>query len=142
MFEKSYIYDIGQINDMKNLFPGLRKIGHGINYSFIGNLQPTENSNIYKIKIEYKYYKNSKKKIPHVFILNPIIERPIHMYSDGSLCLYHPDNFQWSHNCSIAKIIVPWTSTWLYFYEKWLKTKVWLGDEVPHLPKNLKNPEN
>ncbi|HRP01172.1 MAG TPA: hypothetical protein PLE30_00835 [Candidatus Kapabacteria bacterium] len=135
-FDKAYIHDLKQIKEMQKYFPQFKICGHGLNYSFVGNLKPSENSNLYKIKIEYKYYKNSRKKIPQVFILNPIIERPIHMYSDGSLCLYHPDNFQWSHSCSIAKIIVPWISTWLYFYEKWLTTKVWLGEEVPHKPKN------
>lgn len=137
-FDKSYIFDAIQQREMKEFFPQFKVEGHNQNYSFIGALQPSDNSSIYTIRIDYRYKNKRQVKIPEVFIICPEIENRIHIYPDGSLCLYHPKNFKWNHKCSIAKTIIPWTCTWLYYYEKYLKIGVWLGDEELHeiLPKN------
>jgi hypothetical protein len=48
-----------------------------------------------------------------------------HINPDGSLCLHVMGDWQpWMY---IADYIVPWVSTWLYFYEVWYATGNWFG---------------
>lgn len=95
---------------------------------WIGNLQPSPISEVYKVKIEYIF-----KGIPKVWVIHPKLltrrngERIPHTYSGNRLCLYLPSNKEWTRNQSIASTIVPWTSLWLYHYEVWHATGEWLG---------------
>jgi hypothetical protein len=34
----------------------------------------------------------------------------------------------------IAHTTIPWTLRWLFHYENWLSTGVWLGDDAPPIP--------
>lgn len=56
----------------------------------------------------------------------------IHLYSDLSLCLYHP----FIDQPILKKIdlyeMIPWISEWIVFYEQWKKYGVWLGKEIKH----------
>ena len=56
-------------------------------------------------------------------------------YPDGSLCLYWPHEWWWRSDCIIAETIIPWTASWLYFYELWLDTGEWLGPSSHSAPK-------
>jgi hypothetical protein len=95
---------------------------------WVGHLKPSQQSNVYKIKIKYALHRR-----PRVWVLDPPLikrsdeEEIPHIYSDNSLCLYLPWNNEWNQNLLIAKTIVPWTSLYLYFYEVWLVTGGWLG---------------
>jgi hypothetical protein len=56
----------------------------------------------------------------------------IHVYGDGSLCLYHP-----ILDKPLFKIIplfrmIPWISEWCVHYLEWRKYGVWLGKEIMH----------
>lgn len=65
---------------------------------------------------------------PAVRVLSPPLEeRSPHIYPDGSLCLYWPKEWKWSPKELLALTILPWTASWLYFYELWLDTGAWLG---------------
>jgi len=99
-----------------------------------GHLQPTTSSPIYEVKIKYDWFR------PKVFILNPQISKDApHCYGDGSLCLYYPSDNSYNNSLFIADTIIPWTSEWLYYYEKWLEDEVWWGPEAPHSPKKLES---
>ena len=68
-----------------------------------------------------------------MFVLNPpLMTRPAeeipHRFHDGSLCLHY--HGEWSSRHSIAATTVPWTVTWLYYYELWLATGEWLGGGI------------
>lgn len=97
------------------------------------SLQPTPMSVRYTVQIRYQH-----RKRPKVNVLNPALEtRPgepmPHVYPGKELCLYYDDEFVGTENF-IADTIVPWTSEWLYFYETWMTTGIWLGAEAPHEP--------
>ena len=116
-----------QIFHLRQKFPQFQYKGKGV---WIGTLQPTPLSPIYKIKIV-----ELRHSFPHVYVLEPkIVKDAPHLYSDRSLCLFFPKDFSWSKKSLIAETIVPWTALWLYFYEWWLKTGFWYGESVEHKP--------
>ncbi len=82
----------------------------------------------YELKIEYE-----EGFAPHVFITKPEIrpESKIHMYPDGSLCLYYPNDFTWKDNMNIADYFIPWAIEWIYCYEYYLLTGEWSHEEAP-----------
>lgn len=56
----------------------------------------------------------------------------IHMYGDGTLCLYKPKDDPWKPSDNIHEKIIPWTAEWLVFYELYLMCGKWLGPEAEH----------
>ncbi|MDQ8747862.1 hypothetical protein [Elizabethkingia miricola] len=55
-----------------------------------------------------------------------------HFNGDGSLCLYHPV-FDVKGKTYLDLVdVIPWISEWVYYYDKYLEYKVWLGPEYPH----------
>lgn len=64
--------------------------------------------------------------IPHVYI-DPDREHPV-------LCLFDPRAKGWGRHEAIADTILPWTASWLRFYEAWHATGVWTGGGAPHAP--------
>ncbi len=105
--------------------------------TFTGTLQPHPYFPEYTVKITYRDWKN-----PRAQILSPrLVEGTPHYYSKTrTVCLYHPDNFQWKKDISIATTIVPWVSSWIFFYEVWKQTGTWFGEEADHT--NDKKEEN
>ena len=83
----------------------------------------------YQVVVNYKMSES-----PKVFVTEPQLERPPHLYDDGSLCLYYPKDVgkRWERNSKIAETIIPWTALWLHYYELYLETGEWLGPEAPH----------
>lgn len=82
----------------------------------------------YYIRLEY-----GNKSTPKVFITSHRLSSKCnHLHRDGSLCLYKPQNFPWSHQNSLAGDILPLVYTWIYFYEKWLKINIWYGYSAKH----------
>lgn len=66
--------------------------------------------------------------MPIVRVLSPALapDAP-HVYRGGELCLYWPKEWRWYGDELIAETIVPWTASWLFYYELWLDTGKWLG---------------
>ena len=99
-----------------------------------GSLQPTPLSRRYRLRIQYKMGKH-----PRIFAVEPNLrvlavrygpERKLpHVYSEdpARLCVYHPCKREWHPACSLAATIVPWSITWLSFFEDWLVTDIWSG---------------
>ena len=120
--------DVGvQIFWMQRHFPGFHYRGG----KWIGSLQPSPLSALYRVRIQYR-----GPRTPIILVDDPVIDADApHRYPDGSVCLFYPGDSGdaiWKHNSIIALTIVPWTAEWLYFYECWLDTGTWFGDEAPH----------
>lgn len=115
---------------MKTKFPQFQVIQNGNKLNFIGTLKVHENLPEYKIKVEYRGASQ-----PYVSVISPkLVANAPHIYPySRHLCLYRPDNYKWTSRKLIAQDIVPWTAAWIYFYEYWLRTGVWVGPEAPHI---------
>lgn len=79
---------------------------------------------------------------PAVFVVSPApvkeahgIPTP-HLNYNDTLCLYDPEKKQWADSDGIAHTTIPWTLRWLFHYENWLSTGVWLGDTNPTVIKD------
>lgn len=56
-----------------------------------------------------------------------------HMYGQRTLCLHLPDAEEWNSSKKISDTVLPWTSLWLSYYERWHVTGVWEGGGAePH----------
>ena len=94
-----------------------------------GCITPTDISETYEFIIEYLPYHK-----PVVNIERPRIEysNDIHIYSDGSLCLYYLGDMRWDKALHIHNTIIPWTAEWILFYELYKITGKWEHPYVPH----------
>ncbi len=94
-----------------------------------GSFKPTDFSPTYQYQIKYFY-----SIPPVVHVISPLIEfnEEIHMYKDGSLCLYYPKDMSWNSRSLIYETIVPWTHEWIVFYELYKITGRWLHPSVNH----------
>ena len=113
-----------QDGHIRALFPQFNRCRRGGGRAiWRGTLQPQKSSPLYQIEIQYRH-----KKVPKVRVLSPkLAPNAPHLYKDGSLCLYWPKEWQWNANELIAKTILPWTASWLFFYELWLDCGIWFG---------------
>lgn len=113
---------------MRRYFPQFSFFRRGKHEAFwIGELQPTDTSRKYTVKVQYH------PRYPKVYIIEPeLIRNCPHIYPDKSLCLYYPKDRSFTSDKLIAKTIIPWTCEWLFFYEKWIEEGVWWGAEAPH----------
>jgi hypothetical protein len=104
-------------------FPGFSySIRNGLGL-YRGFLQPRFTSPRYMIEVQYRL-----KEIPKVWVLSPPLHpQAVHLYEEKNLCLYWPQEWRWTGDQIIAETIIPWTGSWLYFYELWLDTGKWLG---------------
>lgn len=91
--------------------------------------RPTPLSRSYTVRIEYKF-----GKTPDVFVRAPDLtllagsrELPHVYHSPLRLCLYMPSAGQWTATKRLDQTIVPWTYTWLYYFEDWLAFGEWKG---------------
>jgi hypothetical protein len=92
--------------------------------------QQTYFQNSYEIYIIYESFCR-----PKVMIYKPSIRQnnQIHMNLDGSLCLYHPNDYKFNTYENLALEIIPWTIKWIHYYELWLVNgNIWKGREAPH----------
>ncbi len=78
---------------------------------------------------------------PLVQVHNPVLERhmdyeegPIpHIYKNERqlllpyLCLFDPENQEWTPEDLLTETTIPWTERWLINYEFWLATGFWEG---------------
>ncbi len=93
-------------------------------------LSPTPLSCVYSIRIEY-----GRGKPPEVIVESPNLHliaagrRVPHVYSENPmrLCLYRPKRGQWAPSMLLDRTVVPWTVTWLFYFEEWLRTGEWRG---------------
>jgi hypothetical protein len=108
---------------IQNRFPNFAcRIQNGLGI-WRGYLQPRLASPNYLIEVQYQL-----NEIPKVWVLSPSLHPDaVHLYADKTLCLYWPKEWDWKGDQIIAETILPWTGSWLYYYELWLDTGKWLG---------------
>ncbi len=94
-----------------------------------GRCQPSEHSPVYTYKVTY-----TPDRPPKVTVVSPKIayDENMHMYSDGSLCLYYPKDYSWTSTSHLYDTIIPWTHEWFIFYELYLLTGEWKHPFVDH----------
>ncbi|MEI2695971.1 MAG: phospholipase D family protein [Saprospiraceae bacterium] len=92
-----------------------------------GEFKP--DANAYDVRIEFR-----AGCFPQVYVINPSIKpnANIHIYREGSLCLFYPGDLKWKDTTSIAEYTIPWIYEWILFYELYLLTGIWEGEYVPH----------
>jgi hypothetical protein len=121
-----------QIGRMRDLYPAFTLTSwHAGLIQWSGRLQPTDQSDQYLVAIEYRL-----KLRPKVHVRAPELcihengELIPHLFPDGTLCLYLTNSGEWSSADALAETTVPWTCLWLYHYEVWHATGVWMGGGV------------
>lgn len=95
-------------------------------------LQPSEGSIKYKVKLFAEVGSTNVKVYvvdPNIRELKKTLSIP-HLYRNGSLCLYYPDNNELNDKELWVDTLIPWTCLWLYFFELWLATGEWLGGGI------------
>jgi len=92
-----------------------------------GSIHPDFCAN-YEIRLECEEH-----YAPRVYIKYPKIEpsNNIHMYPNGSLCLYYPRDLKWNSRLNVADYFIPWAIEWIYCYELFLLTGEWHHEEAP-----------
>ena len=92
-------------------------------------VRPTALSREYLVELEYE-----RGGVPKVRVLSPdLVElaggRDLpHVYHDPlRLCLYLPGSDEWEGHMRIDRTFVPWTATWLFYFEQWLESDDWRG---------------
>jgi hypothetical protein len=124
-----YRHFVMQKHLVEKHFPAFRcRLNRGL-LECTGDIRPTDESESYTVRVSLTEW-----GIPAVRVVKPHIEHQpgIHMYRNGTLCLYHPPTQPWSGAYDLHKTIVPWTAEWLVYYELFLSEGKWLGPEVPH----------
>lgn len=69
---------------------------------------------------------------PRVYVISPKIAKSRHIYEDGHLCLFHPDDKAWQTRATAATML-SWVSLWLHCYEVWQETGSWPRPEADQL---------
>jgi len=115
-------------------FPQFRVSYRGDQMIAHGEVQPTERSTPYRLRIAYR---DGDK--PLVYLVSPKLVSPEpgqsipHVYPDNRLCLYQPRSRNaWTKKRFIGQTIIPWAIDWLFHYEIWLLTGDWRGGGVEH----------
>jgi hypothetical protein len=114
-------------------FPGFRFTGNHTIGRWIGSLTPGDQFETYQVKIEYRL-----RRGPKITVLSPKLEKRDdqsvipHVYLGDHPCVYFPTTGEWHSGKLIGNTIIPWLSTWLYFYEVWLVTGKWKGEGIDH----------
>lgn len=93
-----------------------------------GELTPSPLSETYLVSMVAE----SGDLLPDMFVLSPALEaddqgRLPHVWSDGALCLSRSG--EWRRDFFFIDTIVPWTAEWLFHYEIWRGSGIWMGDD-------------
>jgi len=127
-FKRRRISARDQAARLRAVFPGFRTSIAGPIMRAVGDIRPSDLSARYQIEILYELGFS-----PDVRVLSPGLsareDEPYipHMYDQDRLCLYLPGRREWSSAMPLGRVIIPWTATWLYYYELWHATGEWLG---------------
>ncbi len=94
-----------------------------------GRIRPADHCAAYDVEVRYRYGHS-----PRVRVWKPTIDYDprIHMYEDGSLCVYDWREDPWLNEHHLYDRLIPWVAEWLVYYEVFRLTGKWLGKEAPH----------
>jgi hypothetical protein len=120
-------------------FPDWRRVRRANPIIWEGTLRPIGGA-LYTIQIEYRYGSGYR---PLVRVLRPQLQpredggRVPHTFKTGEICLHMVA--EWTSTMYIHETIIPWSVLWLYYYEMWLATGLWLGGG--HEPADNEGPQ-
>lgn len=117
-----------QMEELKRKFPFLKSRIKNDTLISTGNFSPRDCES-YSVRIEYRL-----GAAPKVYITSKDIfpSADIHMYREGSLCLFYPGDLKWGPTTSISEYTIPWIFEWIVFYEIYLLTGIWEAPSVAH----------
>lgn len=98
--------------------------------SLIGEGKLNINDELYEIVLSYSPFKHHR--YDRIFIKGISYNKRIHLYSDHSLCLYHPTIDKPIFQLVPLYKMIPWITEWVIFYNLWKKYGVWLAKEIKH----------
>ena len=122
-------------------FPGERCSVNRNALLWEGWIAPSAIGRTYRLRIEYQL-----RGVPKIFVTEPnlhdianavIPDRDLpHVYSQDPvhLCVYFPGSGEWHSSKAIAATLIPWSITWLGFFEDWVFSNIWSGGGI-HLSK-------
>lgn len=119
-----------QANQLKKHYPSFNtRIVPGQGLVCNGKIQPTDHSPFYEFQLTL-----AQHRTPQVRIVDPEIpwHPDIHMYSNGTLCLYDHRQRRWHEDDDLHRSVIPWLAEWLVCYELYQFTEKWHGPEAPH----------
>lgn len=90
------------------------------------------NGRKYQFKLLYSPFFSNRFDRVTVETKNLIKCADTHFNGDGSLCLYHPILDLKGKSYFELVEVIPWISEWVYYYDKFLEYKTWIGPEYPH----------
>ena len=100
-------------------------------FTWTQQFQPTPLSEIYVLKITYQmgFYPKTFIVSPKPLPLAAGAKRLPHTYDSKKqrICLFKPEYYKWKSSKPITDTIVHWAVLWMFYYESWLHTGVWLG---------------
>ena len=106
-------------------FPGFSPVRTPGTTEWRGTLQPRDTSPAYRVAVEVR---QTVGGVPKVRVVWPeLMPNAPHLYANGTLCLYWPQEWSWRYDTLIAETILPWAALWLFYYELWLDCGEWLG---------------
>ena len=107
------------------------KSGRGLIYRM--ELSPTEASRLYHCELHVPpglvfpqmivrepdlHVLAAGRTLPHVY---PYKGEGVHV------CLWKPRFREWNWSMKLSETYVPWTVEWLWYFEDWLHTDIWVG---------------
>lgn len=122
---------IQQLGLLKHEFPASTGSVRNGCMIWSGDFQPSSLSETYKLRVVYL-----QGKYPKAYIDSP---KPLKLaegakilphtynYHNGKqqICLFLPP--EWNASMLISNTIVHWAIQWMYYYELWASTGMWLG---------------
>lgn len=104
-----------------------------------GTIHPSGWSDTYSVRMTYVLGKNPTLEVlsPKLITVNRFGSKIEHVYSGELPCTYYPKAKDWTPAKSIT-IIVPFFTSWLYFYENWHISNVWTGTGIHPTRPNTK----
>ncbi|GAB3962970.1 hypothetical protein GCM10028805_65140 [Spirosoma harenae] len=130
-----------QEGHLKSVFPDSKTNRRKEEYlSWEHTLTPSNISNTYKVKLNYKRGEGVNFKVlePKLELAEGKTSLP-HVYSTDrqELCLYYPKSKEWDSSMLFTKTIIPWACEWLLHYEIWQITGEWHGGGVHSNVENI-----
>lgn len=89
-------------------------------------------TDIYRLEVVY-----FPERDPRVYVVTPGIDRESfprhpHLYSDGAICSYHPDDESWLWGRDDISRMVDMAAGWLVEHLCWREFGLWPGEEFFH----------
>lgn len=100
--------------------------------SLVGRGKLKADKKEYKILLSYSPFYHQRYDRIYIDDTSIKFNNDIHLYRDGSLCLYHPVIDNYAHPVMPLVKMIPWISEWIVFYELWKIYGIWLGREIKH----------